>query len=111
MEVFGVPVTGPNIALTLAGLLATLWGGSKVPWKAAISKLLGMFSSAKEQVVEAVSGETSTDPGADFMYAMRDLHRLAHSAEEHQRLGQFTADWWAAQAGMSPKPAETVSTK
>lgn len=98
MEIFGVQLH--DLALYAAGLIAAVWGGSKVPWQAAIAKLLAMLSTKSTDgggQAELVTLDVLDDPGAEFMAAMHDLHRLAHTPEEHARLGQFTADWWSAQ--------------
>jgi hypothetical protein len=116
MEVFGVPVNGPNLAIAGAAGYA-FWDfiGSKVPWKSLLAKAWALITRKKTaprvadrvsaDTFEQITGMSKPDHGADFMYAMRDLHRLAHSPEEHARLGQFTADWWSAE------PKETTATE
>ena len=104
MEVFGVPVNGPNVALTGAGLVA-FWQfiGSKIPWGMLLQKLLALITRSKTATVQtvSVSGDATdregAEPGVEFMAAMHELHSLAHSPEEHKRLGEFTADWWASE--------------
>lgn len=90
-EIFGVPATAPNIALMLAGLIASLWGGSKVPWQALLAKIAGWFTTAKDTVTDAVSGE---DPGDDVMVALRVLHEHAADADSHKLVSAVEADYW-----------------
>lgn len=112
MEVFGVPVNGPNVALTGAGLVA-FWQfiGSRIPWGTLLHKLSMLVTRAKSEPSKTiyVSGFAAepdvSEPGVEFMAAMHELHSLAHSPEEHKRLGEFTADWWASE---QKQPAATV---
>lgn len=113
MEVFGVPATAPNIAIALAGIIATLWGGSKVPWKAALAglaqKIAGLFSGGEERHT-AVTEDTAyelEDPGDDVMIALRVLHEHAVDADSHKLISAVEADFWQKRS----KPAEPVAVK
>lgn len=107
MEVFGVPVTAPNVALTLAGLISTWWVSGKLPWKALGSLLLSMFKPTVDTPVTSDLADGVDDPGDDVMVALRVLHEHAMDAESHKLISAVEADFWQKQA---PSSANTVLT-
>lgn len=101
MEVFGIPATAPNIALTLAAVIASLWVGSKVPWKAAVAKLLAMFQPQSTAVTEEAAYDLD-DPGDDVMVALRVLHEHAADADSHKLVSAVEADFWQKRKPVEP---------
>lgn len=104
MEVFGVPVTAPNVALTLAGLISTWWVSGKLPWKAIGSLLLSMFKPTVDPA-DASEIADDDDPGDDVMVALRVLHEHAMDAESHKLISAVEADFWQKRA---PSSVNTV---
>lgn len=108
MEVFGVPVTAPNIALTIAGLISTWWVSGKLPWRAIGSLLLSMFTpKADSTAVTIDSSADDDDPGDDVMVALRVLHEHAMDAESHKLISAVEADFWQKRA---PSSVNTILT-
>lgn len=107
MEVFGVPVTAPNVALTLAGLISTWWVSGKLPWKALGSLLLSMFTPTVDPPVTSDIVDDADDPGDDVMVALRVLHEHAMDAESHKLISAVEADFWQKRA---PSSVNTILT-
>lgn len=105
MEVFGVPVTAPNIALTLAGLISTWWVSGKLPWKSIGSLLLSMFKPTVDPPVTSDIADDADDPGDDVMVALRVLHEHAMDAESHKLISAVEADFWQKR---SPSSVNTI---
>ena len=99
MELFGIPLH--DLALYVAGLVAALWGGSKVPWKAAIAKMLGMLPKPTEADPAITVNDEDAAPGSrhtDVMRALQVLHEANSDAEYHRLVSEVEADYWQRQA-------------
>lgn len=111
-SLFGIPLH--QLALWAAGLVAALWGGSKVPWKAAIARLLAMLPKRGDDSTALtldLEGD-SEEPDLDVMHALLVLHQCAPDAHSHQLVSAVEADYWQKQCSEEPSPpAETINTK
>lgn len=80
-----------QIALWVAGAVAALWGGSKVPWRAWLAKLLG---GLKPSAAVSVSADASGDVHA----ALFVLRSNAPNAEFQKLVTAVEDAFWAARA-------------
>lgn len=80
-----------QIAWWVAGAVAALWGGSKVPWKALIAKLLGGLKPSP-----AVSVAETADASGDVHAAIYVLRSNITDAEGQKLVDAVDSYWWAS---------------
>lgn len=90
-------MTVANVAFAVATLIGTLWGGSKVPWKAAAAKLIGLLIAPK-----AAAPAVTADVDFEVSQALHTLHRHARDKQGHAILSDFAAYHWGGRSKQEP---------
>lgn len=97
-EVFGIPVTGANVALTLFALVVGQMVVSKNPIVVSIGKFLqGLFGKATPASDDVVPASPSDDAVSDAIYVLRT--RMLDDIQGQKLVDALDSHWWSRRSG------------